>query len=222
MVAYIRLEWKCYKIILCSLVMLVAYSHLFLLVVLGAWPGTLRGCQLVNSQFDITEALDTLFSIFTALINYWEWVIPQNCCYLEQVFPCFNVMIKLLTLHLSLLAKSGIHEAITGNFLDSYNLSLLNPYMVCVFCNWFSSFSSIIIFMNICSMQPNLSASWLFQRAMSAKQQSNVSPDFISELLYANFQSMQVSSQSAPLTYTFLSSLMSLCVTSPEARRSGS
>lgn len=41
-------------------------------------------------------------------------------------------------------------------------------------------------------MQPNLSASWLFQRAMSAKQQSNVSPDFINELLYVNFRSMQV------------------------------
>lgn len=44
---------------------------------------------------------------------------------------------------------------------------------------------------NLC-MQPNLSASWLFQRAMSAKQLSNVSPDFINELLHVNFQSMQV------------------------------
>ncbi|KAK4386268.1 hypothetical protein Sango_2497400 [Sesamum angolense] len=38
---------------------------------------------------------------------------------------------------------------------------------------------------------PNLSASWLFQRAMSAKRQSDVSPTFINELLYANFESMQ-------------------------------
>ncbi|KAB1200862.1 hypothetical protein CJ030_MR0G006092 [Morella rubra] len=71
-----------------------------------------------------------------------------------------------LTRHLQRLT-TGIYDAISGNFLDSYNLSLLNPYM------------------------PNLSASWLFQRAMSAKQQSNVSPDFINELLHANFQSMQ-------------------------------
>ncbi|RVW97406.1 hypothetical protein CK203_026321 [Vitis vinifera] len=71
-----------------------------------------------------------------------------------------------LTRHLERLS-TGIYEAITGNFLDSYNLSLLNPYM------------------------PNLSAAWLFQRAMSAKQQYDVSPDFISELLYVNFQSMQ-------------------------------
>ncbi|XP_004309453.1 PREDICTED: uncharacterized protein LOC101301060 [Fragaria vesca subsp. vesca] len=71
-----------------------------------------------------------------------------------------------LTRHLKRLS-TGIYEAIDGDFLDSHNLSLLNPYM------------------------PNLSSSWLFQRAMSAKEPSNVSPDFINELLYANFQSMQ-------------------------------
>ncbi|KAJ0113339.1 hypothetical protein Patl1_01961 [Pistacia atlantica] len=71
-----------------------------------------------------------------------------------------------LTRHLGRLS-TGIYEAISGDFVDSYSLSLLNPYM------------------------PNLSASWLFQRAMSAKQQSNISPDFINELLYVNFQSMQ-------------------------------
>lgn len=102
------------------------------------------------------------------------------------------LIMKLLTLVLSLPANPGIYEAITGNFLDSYNLSLLNPYMVRVFCNWFRSFYYAIMSMNICWMQPNLSASWLFQRAMSAKHQSNVPPDFISELLYVNFQSMQV------------------------------
>ncbi|KAG5545614.1 hypothetical protein RHGRI_017939 [Rhododendron griersonianum] len=71
-----------------------------------------------------------------------------------------------LTRHLGRLS-AGIYEAINGDLLDSNNLSLLNPYM------------------------PNLSASWLFQRAMSAKKESNVSPDFINELLYVNFRSMQ-------------------------------
>ncbi|GAV72160.1 Lycopene_cycl domain-containing protein [Cephalotus follicularis] len=71
-----------------------------------------------------------------------------------------------LTRHLGRLS-GGIYEAISGDFVDSYSLSLLNPYM------------------------PNLSASWLFQRAMSAKRQSNVSPDFINELLHVNFQCMQ-------------------------------
>ncbi|KAH9744890.1 Lycopene beta/epsilon cyclase protein [Citrus sinensis] len=71
-----------------------------------------------------------------------------------------------LTRHLGRLS-TGVYEAVRGDFVDSYSLSLLNPYM------------------------PNLSASWLFQRAMSAKQQSDVSPDFINELLYVNFQCMQ-------------------------------
>ncbi|KAL8189197.1 hypothetical protein R6Q57_028763 [Mikania cordata] len=71
-----------------------------------------------------------------------------------------------LTRHLGRLSN-GIHEAVSGNLLDSDNLSLLNPYM------------------------PNLSASWLFQRAMSARKQAGVPPDFINDLLFANFQSMQ-------------------------------
>ncbi|KAI4305774.1 hypothetical protein L6164_029120 [Bauhinia variegata] len=71
-----------------------------------------------------------------------------------------------LTRHLGRLS-AGIYEAIVGDHLNSYNLSLLNPYM------------------------PNLSSSWLFQKAMSAKKERDVPPDFINELLYANFASMQ-------------------------------
>ncbi|KAJ3677461.1 hypothetical protein LUZ60_003185 [Juncus effusus] len=71
-----------------------------------------------------------------------------------------------MTRHLNRLS-TGIYEAISGDFLDKDSLSLINPYM------------------------PNLSASWLFQRAMSARSDSGVSPTFINELLYANFQSMQ-------------------------------
>ncbi|KAI3989323.1 hypothetical protein MKX01_026906 [Papaver californicum] len=63
-----------------------------------------------------------------------------------------------LTRHLGRLSD-GNNEAVNNNFLDSSSLSLLNPYM------------------------PNLSSSWLFQRAMSAKPEANVSPDFINELL---------------------------------------
>lgn len=40
--------------------------------------------------------------------------------------------------------------------------------------------------------QPNLSASWLFQRAMSARENAGVSSTFINELLFFNFQAMQV------------------------------
>uniref|UniRef100_A0A0A9GJV3 Uncharacterized protein n=1 Tax=Arundo donax TaxID=35708 RepID=A0A0A9GJV3_ARUDO len=38
---------------------------------------------------------------------------------------------------------------------------------------------------------PNLSASWLFQRAMSVRPPISVSSTFVNELLFANFQSMQ-------------------------------
>lgn len=62
-------------------------------------------------------------------------------------------------------------------------------------------------------MQPNLSASWLFQRAMSAKQQSDVSPDFINELLYVNFQCMQVAYVSNGWSQYHLSS--ATCASSP-------
>ncbi|CAN1220131.1 hypothetical protein LINPERPRIM_LOCUS1800 [Linum perenne] len=71
-----------------------------------------------------------------------------------------------LTRHLGRLS-SGIYEAINDDFLDAESLSLLNPYM------------------------PNLSASWLFQRAMSARQDSNAYPEFVNDLLHVNFQSMQ-------------------------------
>ncbi|KAJ0261984.1 Lycopene beta/epsilon cyclase protein [Hirschfeldia incana] len=71
-----------------------------------------------------------------------------------------------LTRHLGRLSN-GIYEAIDGDILDSDSLSKLNPYM------------------------PNLSASWLFQRAMSAKQNLDVSPSFTNELLHVNFSCMQ-------------------------------
>ncbi|KAG9439879.1 hypothetical protein H6P81_020044 [Aristolochia fimbriata] len=71
-----------------------------------------------------------------------------------------------MTRHLGRLSFA-IYEAAMGNFVDSGSLSLINPYM------------------------PNLSASWLFQRAMSARSDSNVSDTFINDLLYTNFECMQ-------------------------------
>ncbi|KAJ8443405.1 hypothetical protein Cgig2_018838 [Carnegiea gigantea] len=76
-----------------------------------------------------------------------------------------------LTRHLERLS-TGIFEACEGGFLDSPSLSLLNPYLTM-------------------HLQPNLSASWLFQRAMSAKELLHVPPSFINELLYTNFRSME-------------------------------
>ncbi|KAH9744891.1 Lycopene beta/epsilon cyclase protein [Citrus sinensis] len=69
-----------------------------------------------------------------------------------------------LTRHLGRLS-TGVYEAVRGDFVDSYSLSLLNPYMV--------RDSSFRLY------------------SKKAKQQSDVSPDFINELLYVNFQCMQ-------------------------------
>ncbi|KAL2250103.1 UNVERIFIED_CONTAM: hypothetical protein Sindi_2484000 [Sesamum indicum] len=56
---------------------------------------------------------------------------------------------------------------------------------------------------------PNLSASWLFQRAMSAKRQFDVLPTFINELLYANFESMQKLGD--PVLRPFLQDVIQFC-----------
>ncbi|XP_020243879.1 uncharacterized protein LOC109822126 isoform X2 [Asparagus officinalis] len=82
-----------------------------------------------------------------------------------------------MTRHLSRLSN-GIYEAISGDFVDKYSLGLLNPYM------------------------PNLSASWLFQRAMSARPNADVSSTFINELLFYNFQAMQYFGHSSRMSYS--------------------
>ncbi|GAB4859311.1 hypothetical protein Ancab_010773 [Ancistrocladus abbreviatus] len=121
-------------------------------------------------SFDDLEILRVVFGIFP---TYCDSPLPAAFDRILQFGDASGMQSPVsfggfgsLTRHLERLS-TGIYEAVSGNFLDSCNLSLLNPYM------------------------PNLSASWLFQRAMSAKQQSEVSPDFITELLHANFRSME-------------------------------
>jgi hypothetical protein len=41
------------------------------------------------------------------------------------------------------------------------------------------------------ALQPNLSAAWMFQKAMSIQMGSNVDPQFVSNLLSSNFEMMQ-------------------------------
>ena len=101
--------------------------------------------------------------------------------------------------------NKGIYKAISGNFLDAHNLSLLNPYMVSVL---FSVLAQKIRYFNFLSsgkkkvqnlyydliIAAQLQCFLVVHRAMSAKQETNVPPDFINELLYANFRSMQLNS----------------------------
>lgn len=121
-------------------------------------------------SLDDLEILRVIFGIFP---TYRDSPLPAAFDRVLQLGDASGIQSPVsfggfgsLTRHLSRLT-TGIQEAIVGDFLDSESLSLLNPYL------------------------PNLSASWLFQRAMSAKKESNVSPDFINELLYVNFLSMK-------------------------------
>ncbi|KAL6598599.1 hypothetical protein ACP70R_046298 [Stipagrostis hirtigluma subsp. patula] len=129
--------------------------------------------------------LEELLEVFWTLMPVYQDVILENLDIRRVIFGIFPTYrdrhvgdasgiqspvsfggFGSLTRHLGRLSN-GIYEAVEGDFLDTYSLRLLNPYM------------------------PNLSASWLFQRAMSIRPRVNVSPTFVNELLFANFQSMQ-------------------------------
>ncbi|KAJ7526297.1 hypothetical protein O6H91_16G001100 [Diphasiastrum complanatum] len=71
-----------------------------------------------------------------------------------------------ITRHL-LRLSNGIVEAIESDMLEKETLGLINSYM------------------------PNLSVAWMFQRAMSAQNNVDVSPNFINDLLALNFQCME-------------------------------
>ncbi|XP_010244147.2 PREDICTED: uncharacterized protein LOC104588042 isoform X2 [Nelumbo nucifera] len=144
-------------------------------------PGCPKLEELLEDYWDLMPAyqgvllddLEILRVIFGIFPTYCDSPLPASFDRILQFGDASGIQSPVsfggfgsLTRHLGRLS-TGIYEAFNGNFLDSYSLSLLNPYM------------------------PNLSASWLFQRAMSAKQQADVSPDFINELLYVNFHCMQ-------------------------------
>eukprot|EP01018_Ginkgo_biloba_P002691 Gb_08260 [translate_table: standard] len=119
------------------------------------------------------EDLEILRVVFGIFPTYRESPLPATFDRILQVGDASGIQSPVsfggfgsLTRHLNRLS-TGIYEAVTANLLDSYSLSLLNPYM------------------------PNLSAAWLFQRAMSSQPNAKVSPDFINELLSVNFQCMQ-------------------------------
>ena len=69
---------------------------------------------------------------------------------------------------------SGLADALACDCLDRKSLGLLNPY------------------------KPNLSAAWLFQRAMSVPVGKRPQPQFINSLLSANFGVMQARCARAP------------------------
>ncbi|MDB9304875.1 MULTISPECIES: NAD(P)/FAD-dependent oxidoreductase [Cyanophyceae] len=77
-------------------------------------------------------------------------------------FGGFGAMVR----HLKRLTF-GIHEALQSEQLSAQNLALLQPY------------------------QPNLTVTWLFQKAMSVGVNQKIPPEQINQLLKAVFQEMQ-------------------------------
>ncbi|KAJ6814256.1 uncharacterized protein M6B38_140665 [Iris pallida] len=132
---------------------------------IGIYCLIIRGVPL-----DKLEILRVIFGIFP---TYSDSPLPSAFDRIIQVGDASGIQSPVsfggfgsMTRHISRLSN-GINEALAENFLDSYSLGLLNPYM------------------------PNLRASWMFQRAMSANPRTGVPPTFINELLYFNFQAMQ-------------------------------
>ncbi|MED6170536.1 hypothetical protein PIB30_031995 [Stylosanthes scabra] len=144
-------------------------------------PGSPKLEELLEQYWDLMpeyqgvslENLEILRVIYGIFPTYRESPLPAAFNRVLQFGDASGIQSPVsfggfgsLTRHLGRLS-SGIYEAMNGDYLESQDLSLLNPYM------------------------PNLSASWLFQRAMSAKKHTSVPEDFINELLYANFNCMQ-------------------------------
>ncbi|KAK8952209.1 hypothetical protein KSP39_PZI003714 [Platanthera zijinensis] len=146
-----------------------------------AKPGSPKLEELLEDYWDLLpqyqgiaiEKLEVLRVLFGIFPTFCDSPLPAAFDRILQVGDASGIQSPVsfggfgsMTRHLGRLS-AGIFEAVTGDFLDRHSLSLLNPYM------------------------PNLSSSWLFQRAMSARTDSDVSATFINELLYYNFQAMQ-------------------------------
>lgn len=123
-----------------------------------------------NVQLNDLEILRVLFGIFP---TYYSSPLPAACDRILQIGDASGIQSPIsfggfgsITRHLGRLTD-GISESLEENLLDKDSLALLNPYL------------------------PNLSVSWLFQRAMSVQGNSTLSSDFINTLLATNFECMQ-------------------------------
>lgn len=122
-----------------------------------------------------------LFGIFpchrqSPLILPWNRILPVGDSSGSQSplsFGGFGALIR----HLQRL-DAGIHEALKGDTLNAAALRLLQPY------------------------QPNLSVTWLFQRAMSVAIDQTIDPNQINQLLGQVFQVMQELGE--PVLHPFL------------------
>lgn len=126
---------------------------------------TYQGVEL--SQLKLQRALFGFFPSYrqNPLKTPWNRILPVGDSSGNQSplsFGGFGAMVR----HLKRLTF-GIYEALETNQLSAKSLSLLQPY------------------------QPNLTVTWLFQKAMSAGINQKIAPNQINNLLSAVFQEMQ-------------------------------
>lgn len=122
-----------------------------------------QGVEL--AQLQLQRALFGFFPSYRHPLRLpWSRILPIGDSSGNQSplsFGGFGAMVR----HLKRLT-AGIHEALQTDQLSSPALALLQPY------------------------QPNLSVTWLFQRAMSAGVEQKVAPDQINQLLSVVFLEM--------------------------------
>jgi lycopene cyclase CruP len=119
---------------------------------------------------DQVQAQRALFGLFPSyrqspLALPWPRMLAvgdSSGCQSPLSFGGFGAMLR----HLPRLSE-GIHEALGCDALSVADLALLQPY------------------------QPNLSVTWLFQRAMSVQPHQSLSPNQINELLSVVFRAME-------------------------------
>jgi lycopene cyclase CruP len=119
------------------------------------------------SQLQFQRALFGLFPCYrdSPLKPKWDRILPVGDSSGSQSplsFGGFGAMVR----HLNRLTE-GIHEALETDSLHRNGLAPLQPY------------------------QPNLTVTWLFQRAMSVGVNQKIEPNQINELLAIVFQEMQ-------------------------------
>jgi lycopene cyclase CruP len=117
-------------------------------------------------QLQFKRALFGIFPCYrkSPLNPKWHRILPIGDSSGSQSplsFGGFGAMVR----HLNRLTQ-GIHEALQSEALDRRSLALLQPY------------------------QPNLSVTWLFQKAMSVGVEQKIAPNQINELLVGVFEQM--------------------------------
>jgi lycopene cyclase CruP len=130
---------------------------------LTALPGY-QGVEI--AALDVQRALFGLFPSYrnSPLALPWPRMVAigdSSGCQSPLSFGGFGAMLR----HLKRLS-TGVRDALTQDALSQKDLGLLQPY------------------------QPNLSVTWLFQRAMSVRTNRSLAPNQINDLLSVVFQAM--------------------------------